>query len=101
MSLSYSSLAYAGVPLASWHESSSIEAQLAVTETMGVEDPATPVAPTRAGSAAKEAAIMIVKIVRTSAIMIHGLRASTSQPRSRRSSHEFLSQPSLFPKDIQ
>src|SRR5260370_25938238 len=91
-SLAYSSLAYSGAPLADWHEPSSVDAQLAVTEIMGVEDPKEPIAPTRAGSAASEAAMMIVKIVRTSTIMIHGLRASTSQPRSRRSSHEFLSQ---------
>src|SRR5258707_11888201 len=100
MSLAYSSLAYSGVPLANWHEPSSIDAQLTVTETIGAEDPTAPIAPTRAGSAASEAAMTIVKIVRTSTIMIHGLRACTSQPRSQRSSHEFLSQPSLSPKDI-
>src|SRR6266436_2193359 len=100
MSLAYSALAYSRVPLADWHEPSSIDAQLAATETTGVEDATEPIAPTRAGSAASEAAIMIVKIVRTSTIMIHGLRACTSQPRSRRSSHEFLSQPSPSPKDI-
>src|SRR5258708_23642679 len=99
MSLAYSSLAYSGVPLANWHEPSSIDAQLTVTETMGAEDPKQPIAPTRAGSAASEAAMMIVKIVRTSTIMIHGLRACTLQPRSRRSSNEFLSQPSPSPKD--
>src|SRR5258708_2553477 len=100
MSLAYSSLAYSGVPLADWHQPSSIDAQLAATETTGVEDPTEPIAPTRAGSTARETAIMIVKIVRTSTIMIHGLRACTSQPWSRRSSHEFLSQSSPSPKDI-
>src|SRR6266436_1680378 len=75
MSLAYSALAYSRVPLADWHEPSSIDAQLAATETTGVEDPTEPIAPTRAGSAASEAAMMIVKIVRTSTIMIHGLRA--------------------------
>src|SRR5216684_3291524 len=80
MSLTCSSLAYSGVPLADWHEPWSIDAQLAVTETMGAEDPKEPIAPTRAGSAASEAAMTIVKIVRTSTIMIDGLRACTSQP---------------------
>src|SRR5882672_11488387 len=100
MLLVYSSLVYSGVALADWHEPSSIEAQLAATETTGVEEPTEPIAPTRAGSAAREAAIMIVKIVRTSTIMIHGLRGSTLQPGSRRSSHEFLSQtsPQRYPK---
>src|SRR5260370_11973534 len=87
------SLGYSGVPLSDWHEPSSIDAQLAATETMGADDPTAPMAPTRADSTASEAATMIVKTVRTSTIMIHGLRACTSQPGSRRSSHEFLPPP--------
>src|ERR1700730_2051316 len=60
--------ASADMPCAGWHDASSMDAQSDIEDATVPEPPNMPIAPTRAGNAAKEAATTNVKMVRTTDI---------------------------------